>query len=418
MPDKLWHAGTSGWLSAISGKRLRLNEGHDHAGPAPSRPRLALIATSPFAINAFWPKHLEAMRHVYDVTVLVNEIDAKLPGVVTKLPEGVRLVSVEIQRNISPIDDLQALRAIYGYLASEKPPIVITMTPKAGLIGMLAGRMARVPVRIHWFTGQVWATSNGVRRKLLKAADKIIVANATILLADSHSQAELMVREGIVAGTNLEVLGSGSVNGVDCARFMPNPHARSEMRAQYGFAEDDIVLVFAGRINRDKGIPELIEAFGRLTASDRRVRLLLVGPDEGQLLGGQLPEGLMAVGYTLAVERTLQAADIFCLPSHREGFGQVLIEAGACGLPSVASRIYGITDAVVDGVTGLLHAAGDPADIFDKVHTLVSSPQLRATLGRNARERAIAEFSNERLTGLLMKRLESLAAISVPSSKL
>lgn len=379
------------------------------AAPAPAaRTRLAVIVTSPFAVNAFWTRHLAAMRHAYDITVLVNATDARLQGVVTLLPEGVRLVPINLVRPINPVYDIAVLWAIGRHLRRERVQIAISMTPKGGLVGMLAAWGTSVPVRIHWFTGQVWATRGGFMRQLLKTTDTITAACATAAFVDSQTQADFLATQGIADRQKLEVLGSGSVSGVDCERFAPNANVRREVRAQLGLAEGEVVLVFAGRINRDKGVPELIDAHGRLRAAGHRIRLLLVGPDEGQLLAQDLPEGVVAVGYTQTVERYFQAADIFCLPSHREGFGQVLIEAGACGLPSVASRIYGITDALLDGVTGLLHTPADAADLFAKIERLVVSPDLRQKLGSAALERARCEFSSARLTALLMARLDGL----------
>jgi glycosyltransferase involved in cell wall biosynthesis len=372
------------------------------------KPRLALIVTSPFAVNAFWTNHLDTMRRAYAISVLVNITDPQLKGVVTALPAGVELVPLKLQRDIRLADDWRALLAIHRYLVDEKIAIAITMTPKAGLMGMLAAKWAKVPVRVHWFTGQVWATRKGWMRQLLKATDRITIQAATAVLADSHTQADFLAREGIAARSKFEVLGSGSVSGVDCEVFKPDAAARQEVRTQLGIADDEIALIFAGRVNRDKGVVELIEAFARLRRAGHKVRLIMVGPDEGNLLAQPLPEGLIAMGYAQTVHRYFQAADIFCLPSHREGFGLVLIEAGACGLPAVASRIYGITDAMLDGVTGLLHTPEDPGDIFQKVERLIQNPELRQRLGQAARQRALNEFTSARLTKLLMARLKNL----------
>jgi glycosyltransferase involved in cell wall biosynthesis len=375
---------------------------------ASRRPRAVVIATSPFAINSFWSEHLSALRAHYDVRVIVNANDPLASGVVVKVPDGVQVVSIDLHREISLVHDFQALRAIRRYLMQERVQLVVSMTPKGGLVGMVCARLARVPVRVHWFTGQVWATRKGVMRHLLQTTDKITAQAATHLLVDSHTQADFLASQSIVARNRLEVLGSGSVSGVDCERFKPDPAARQAMRAELGITDAETVLVFAGRINRDKGIIELIEAYRRLRDRGHAVRLLIVGPDESRLLEGTLPAGVITIGYTRQVERYLLAADIFCLPSHREGFGLVLIEAGACGLPSMASRIYGITDALIDGVTGLLHRPEDADDIFRTAEQLIASSALRERLGAAALTRARTEFASQRVTQLLVARLTAL----------
>lgn len=398
-----------GCLHALPGfEGCELIAGQTRTSPILRRPRAVVIATSPFAINSFWGEHLLALRAHYDVRVIVNTNDPLASGVNVKVPDGVQVVSIDLHREISLVHDVQALRAIRRYLLREHVQLVISMTPKGGLVGMVCAKLARVPVRVHWFTGQVWAKRRGLMRQLLQTTDKITAQSATHLLVDSHTQADFLASQGIVARNRLEVLGSGSVSGVDCERFKPDAPARNAMRAELGILDTETVLVFAGRINRDKGIIELIEAYRRLRASGHAVRLLVVGPDESGLMKGALPEGVITVGYTRQVERYLLAADIFCLPSHREGFGLVLIEAGACGLPSMASRIYGITDALVDGKTGLLHRPEDADDIFRTAEQLIASPELRERLGAAALARARSEFGSRRVTQLLVDRLTTL----------
>lgn len=372
------------------------------------RPNVALIITSPFAVNGFWASHLDALRKFYNVSVLVNAVDQQLKDVVTKVPPGVTVIPLNLRREINPLDDLRALLAIRRFLIDNNVLVVITMTPKAGLTGMLAARWANVPVRMHWFTGQVWVNRTGWMRHLLKSTDRVTVRASTACLVDSHTQVDFLVQENIAPRSRFEVLGSGSVSGVDCNKFAPDAETRREVRAELGIGDEEIVMVFAGRVNREKGVPELLEAFARLKTAGHRVRLLIVGPEENQVVPRPLPDGVVMVGYTQSLHRYLKASDIFCLPSHREGFGLVLIEAGACGLPAIASRIYGITDAMVDGVTGLLHTAGDPAGIVANAERLIENPALRRQFGNAARARALNEFSSKRLTDLLLDRIASL----------
>jgi glycosyltransferase involved in cell wall biosynthesis len=281
---------------------------------------------------------------------------------------------------------------------------------------MMAAKLAGVPVRIHCFTGQVWATRGGIARWLLKSMDKIIALCSTHLLADSASQRSFLIGENIATGARISVLGSGSLSGVDTNRFCPDPAAKERVRRELGIPADSLCLIYVGRMKREKGVLDLLDAFWRLRAEHNELHLLLVGPDEEGLLTGINDSRISAIGYTKNVESYMSAADIICLPSYREGFGSVLIEAASVGLPAVASRIYGITDAVVEGETGLLHQPLDTEDLACVLGQVIDSDSLRTRLSSQARRRAIDLFGAARLEkllgGFLHERLESNAAMS------
>jgi glycosyltransferase involved in cell wall biosynthesis len=227
-------------------------------------------------------------------------------------------------------------------------------------------------------------------------------------LADSASQRLYLIEEGIVAPEKIEVLANGSMAGVDILRFRPDAHARGQVRSRLGIEENACCLLYVGRLKRDKGVLDLIEAFKRLHSRFTNLHLLLVGPDEEGLdsLVRNISQ-IHRIGYTQAAEEYMAAADVFCLPSYREGFGLVLIEAGAVGLPVVASRIYGITDAVVEGETGLLHKPGDIVDLTLKIESLLEDATLRRMLGETGRSRVSALFSAELVAAAMANFLQS-----------
>jgi len=317
-------------------------------------------------------------------------------------------VNLPIAREISPLADLLALFAFWRLLRREKIQVIHSNTPKAGLLGMIAGMLAGVPVRIHWFTGQVWATKKGFARWLLKASDRLLAACATNLLADSTSQAKFLISEGVVRRSQVAVLGEGSVCGVDTARFQPRPDIRSRIRADYGIADTDIVALYLGRLKPDKGIPELASAFLIAAQQCPDLHLLLVGPDEGGMrevvaqVIADVSDRVHFVGFTTEPEAFMAAADYFVLPSHREGFGSSVIEAAACGIPTIGSRIYGLSDAIVDGETGLLVLVSDVASLADAMIRLTLDADYRRTLGAQALERARRDFRQEVLTNALL----------------
>ncbi len=361
------------------------------------------VTTSPLIVNFFLIPHLLRLRDDYMVTLVVNTAG----GVALKPMPGVEIVSISIPRNISMVGDVAALLRLLCLFRQRRFSLVHSFGPKAGLLTSLAGAIMRIPARIHTFTGQVWATRGGLMRCVLKAADRLIGALTTVVLADSPSQKAFLEKEGVLPLGACKVLGSGSVSGVNTDRFKANPGARAAIRGELGIPDQAVLILFLGRLKRDKGIPELLQAFRLLHDAYTNAYLALVGPDEGECLSevpgiGAAAAQVRSRGYTPVPEHYIAASDILCLPSHREGFGSVIIEAAAAGIPAVAARVYGITDAVVDGHTGLLHEPANATDLAAQLKRLVADPNLRSRLGENARLRVIAEFAEEKLTGELV----------------
>lgn len=361
-----------------------------------SRPRLCYVVSSAMTVSAFLKDHIAAASAHYDVSVVANTDDGEL---LHRLGLAATLHPVAVVRRISVLRDLSALLALVRLFRAERFAIVHSVSPKAGLLAMLAARIAGVPHRVHTFTGQVWVTRRGWRRWLLKQADRVLAALTTRALVDSPSQRDFLLAERVLAANKSAVIGKGSICGVDGARFRPDDAARNVLRGELGIASSAPVLLFLGRLNRDKGVLDLAAAFVRVARCFPEARLLLVGPDEEGITSAVIDicaavqDRVQFIDYTNQPERFMAAADIFCLPSYREGFGMVVIEAAAAGLPAVASGIYGVTDAVVDGQTGLLHPPGDVAAIAEKLTELLVAPDRCRAMGERARLRAQADFS-------------------------
>jgi glycosyltransferase involved in cell wall biosynthesis len=220
------------------------------------------------------------------------------------------------------------------------------------------------------------------------------------VFADSASQCHLLEKEGIVRPGGVTILGNGSIAGVDLARFRPDPVVRNALRAEAGIADEVPVFLFVGRLVRDKGVFDLVEAFAALSALHEHWELWMVGPDEDglqstlQAAGDRLGGCIRWFGPTLIPERYMAAADVLVLPSYREGFGSVIIEAAACGIPSIAYRVDGVIDAIVDGCTGLFVDKGDVQCLSDAMNRLGDERSIRKTLGEAAYLRASSEFSS------------------------
>jgi len=367
--------------------------------------KACVVVASEMTLRTFLVAQLVAMQARYDVTVVVNTTN---PALLEDLGVSARLRPLPIERAIAPLCDLRCLASLVRLMRTERFDLVHSMTPKAGLLAMIAARIARVPVRIHTFTGQVWATRTGIARAALRWLDKMLARTATFVLADSQSQRAFLASERVVSASKIAVLANGSVSGVDATRFRPDPVRRRVIRESLGIPMTDVVLLFVGRINRDKGVMDLARAFAILADRRADIRVLVVGPDEEGLtraihdVCSRHLARLHFCAYTNAPEDFMTASDILCLPSYREGFGTVIIEAAAAGLPAVASRIYGLVDAVVDGETGLLHEPADFDGLAGQLERLISSPELRRSLGAAARVRAARDFSQPTITSAVL----------------
>lgn len=363
----------------------------------------------------FMLPHLKALQANWRLQVLANTQEADL------LQKRGLVVPVEfapVERQIRPWADIKALWCLFKKFRTERPFAVHTLTPKAGLLGMCAAWLARVPVRVHTFTGQVWVTRQGLMRWVLKAADQCIAALATDVLVDSPSQRNFLIQEGVVSAQGSAVLGEGSICGVDTQRFSPNRPARQEVRADLGSTNDALVCLYLGRLNRDKGVLDLAAAFSQVANQHTKAELWVVGPDEDDMFTqmqsvlGTCSQQVRRVGYTNEPERFMQAADLFCLPSYREGFGSSVIEAAACGVPALASRIYGLTDAVVEGQTGWMHEAGNVQDLAAQLDALLEAPTQLQIRGEAARANVERVFEQSLITNAMLAfyktRLETL----------
>jgi glycosyltransferase involved in cell wall biosynthesis len=366
--------------------------------------RICFVTTSPLIVNFFLVPHLLRLKERYRVSLAVTH-----PGEVPLRPlPGVEVIPLAIPRRIDPLRDAAALFRLGRLYRSRGFDLVHSFGPKAGLLSTAAGKLAGTRARLHTFTGQVWASRRGMMRGLLRAADASTARLATHVFADSGSQRAFLEREGVVPKGRCEVLCAGSVSGVDLKRFRPDAQARAAVRDELVIGADELIVLYLGRITRDKGVLDLAQA-----ASGKAV-LVLVGPDEQGLreevlrLRGPHAARTRFAGYTDLPERYLAAADVLCLPSYREGFGSVVIEAAAVGLPAVASRIYGVVDALADGRTGLLFNAGDAAELGQKLDLLLVDQTRRRGMGAAARARAVADFPQERLVSALEERYRAI----------
>jgi glycosyltransferase involved in cell wall biosynthesis len=378
--------------------------------------RICRVATVPFFVAHHLKSQIKATAAAGHEVVIVSSSGPQLVQLVKEL--GVQAHPILIRRMVSPLSDLKSLIAMYRYFSRERFDIVHSTTPKAGLLCAMAAFFARVPIRLHTFTGQPWARLARPLRWLVKHGDRVIVWLNTRCYADSRSQADFLVSQGVVAPGGIAVLGHGSLGGVDLVQFNPDRWRtrHAEIREEMGIPPGAKIITYIGRVTRDKGIGELVVAFKHLINSGINAYLLLVGPFEPERdpLPDEVEEQIRhetrikAVGYSTEPERYMSVSDVFCLPSYREGFGNVVIEAAAMGVPTVGTLIVGLVDSVVDGETGILVPPRDVDALANALSRVLRDESLRMRMGKAAQERARGLYDGNIVNQLLLVEYERL----------
>ena len=374
--------------------------------------KVALVATAPLVVKFHLEPIIEKLKIDYDVVVLTNLSSQDENNFLDILPDGVRYIDTKMERKIAPSSDLKSLLVLLRFFMKEDVDIVFTLSPKAGLLGSFASYIGRVPVRIHAFTGQVWQTKIGGVRSLLKWMDKLIHLFSSKVLIDSHSQRRFLIDNNVVSEEGSIVLGDGPLVGVNTMKFSSDPVNRKSFRENVGIAWDTIVFLFVGRLDREKGITDLLEAYSSMKKRSSNTALWIVGPNETDL--GELDESSDTISsesvqffpYTPNPENFMLAADVFCLPSYREGFGTVIIESAACGIPSIGSNISGLSDSIVNNKTGLLVNVGDISSLSAAMIKLAEDDSLRMMLGKKAMLRAREKFDQQMVVSRLVEFLK------------
>ncbi len=376
--------------------------------PEVSLPKLKVIrvVTASYVVPWHLANTLNRMPADFEVCVVGQGVSS-----CKDVYPDVRWVDIDLNRKINLVSDLLALFALCRIFISCKPDIVHSIMPKAGLLTAIAGLICRVPVRIHTFTGQVWATKTGAARAVYYWLDWLINSLNTICLTDSPSQSAFLHAHKISnSGRPLPVLSKGSLSGVDVARFnLPALTERAgHLRKQLGLNEANFVFAFIARKTRDKGAVDVLKAFALVSKTHPDARLLFVGPDEsggeiGDLLKSDqgLFNNVLDVGQVENHELYLAISDVLCLPSYREGFGTIVIDAAALGIPTIGSNIPGLVDSIMDGQTGVLFPAGDVNALAGIMKDFLENPGKYEKMRLHAKARVNEFFTADLLYGAL-----------------
>ncbi len=363
------------------------------------------VVTASYVVPWHLANTLKRMPADFEVCVVGQNVSKN-----KDLYPDIKFVDIDIHRKPRPISDCVALFALCRFFLAYKPDIVHSIMPKSGLLTALAGFICRVPVRIHTFTGQTWTERAGLGRYFLYLLDRLVISLNTICLTDSFSQSAFLLEHKISnSGQPLPVLSSGSLSGVDVTRFnMPRlEESANQLRADLGLGKEHFVFAFIARKTRAKGAIDMLKAFSFMLTVFKDARLLFVGPDEdGEIerlrkTNSELFINVIDVDHVNNHEVYLAVTDVLCLPSYREGFGSIVIDAAAMGIPTIGSCIPGITDSIVDQQTGVLFPAGNVEELAKLMLAFIENPQICQTMGSRAKARVEDFFTADHLYAAL-----------------
>lgn len=318
--------------------------------------------------------------------------------------EGIRTIPVEMTRSITPIKDLEGLWKLYIIFKREKPFIVHTHTPKAGTLGMIAAKLAGVPHRIHTVAGLPLLETTGIKRKLLDFIEKITYSCSTIVLPNSYALRDIIVQQDYCSINKLLVIANGSSNGIDTEHYSTTKvtdESIIKLRSKFNISKDDVVYIFIGRIVRDKGINELVEAFQSISETYTNAKLIVVGYKETLLdpispsteLIMQNNRNIIETGNIEDIRPYVAVSNILVLPSYREGFPNVVLQASCMGLPCIVSDINGCNEIITNDFNGLIVPAKNSAKLKEAMLELYHNPNTTNDLAKNSRSNIIKKYN-------------------------
>ena len=374
------------------------------------KPKLFRISTVPMSLNLLLKGQLKFLNEHFDVTAISGE--GKDLDIVAER-EGVKTHPIEMHREISIKQDLKSLWQLYRYFKKEKPDIIHSITPKAGLLSMFAGKLAGVPVRMHTFTGLIFPHKEGYMKHTLITMDKLLCRCATHLFPEGEGVKQDLLKYKITKKP-LKVIANGNVNGVDLDYFNPeqlNPNEVESLKKAFHISEEDFVFVFVGRLVIDKGVRELVRAFNNISKKHKNAKLILVGPKENahnprkrkmfHIINQN--EQILSVGFQEDIRPYLAIANVFILPSYREGFPNAVLQAGAMGLPSIVSDISGCNEIIENNINGFLVPPKNQTELEEVIHNLFINKNLINSMKDNSRKIVKDKFNKDIVWNALLK---------------
>jgi len=380
-----------------------------------SQPKLIRITTIPLSLEKLLEGQLSFMAQNYDVISISSEPERLMEY---GKNENIRTYSIPLTRRITPFNDLICICKLYFFLRREKPLIVHSHTPKAGLVGMVASYLARVPIRLHTVAGLPLIEASGFKRRILMLAEKLTYRLANNIYPNSNGLYEFIINSKLTKSSKLKVLGNGSSNGIDTTWFSRKNYSTDEiqnLRMEMNIPENDLVFLFVGRLVKDKGINELVESFQLLQNDHQNCTLLLVGPFEDHLdpLDERTRENILnhnkiiTTGYQPDVRKYFALSDLLVFPSYREGFPNVVLQGGAMELPSIVTNINGCNEIIENEVNGIIIEKKNVTELYEAMKKLYENKDLRTKLSNNSRKMIMDRYEQSEFWNILLNEYRS-----------
>ena len=380
------------------------------------KPKLLRVTTIPQSLWKLLEGQLEYMSEHFEVFAVSSRSENFLELLEER--ENVSTHAITMTRGISPLKDLKAIYQMCKYIGRIRPDIVHTHTPKAGLVGIIASRIMRVPVRLHTVAGLPLETRDGFKKKLLLLVEKIIYKNATKVYPNSRGLSKFIVENDLEKQENLKIIGKGSSNGIDLNVFTEDHELiqkGKDLRKQFKVAESHFVFLFIGRIVKDKGIEELLKAFDKLTKEQNNLKLLILGKAEPHLdpISKESQEilnsnvDIIAPGYQKDIRPFMSMSDAFVFPTYREGLPNVLLQAQSFSMPCIVTEVTGNTDIVEDGFNGVFVDKENWMDLYKAMQLILTDSEVRETIAKNARKTIEDNYDQKFVWQELLKEYQS-----------
>jgi glycosyltransferase involved in cell wall biosynthesis len=368
-----------------------------------SKKKLVRITTVPLSLDKILDGQLAFMNNHYEVIAVSSEKEY-----LTRCAknEGVRFKHIEMTRKITPIKDFISLIKLISFLKKERPLIIHSHTPKAGILAMLASKITNIPIRLHTVAGLPLMEEKGNKKKMLELIEKLTYSFSTFVFTNSNGLYKYIIDNNYVSKSKLKVIGNGSSNGVDVNYFSPTSVSEKEkekLKSSLGILENDFTFVFVGRIVADKGINELIKAFDTISFQNNAIKLLLVGEQESHL--DPLNENtlklistnknIIKTGFQKDIRPFLAVSDALVFPSYREGFPNVIMQAGAMELPVIATNINGCNEIIINEKNGVLIELKNNGAIVKAMVRLIEDEAFYKNLKSNARSMIVSRFERK-----------------------
>jgi glycosyltransferase involved in cell wall biosynthesis len=378
--------------------------------------KLLRVTTVPSSLAILLRRQLLFMQQNGFEVVAISADGKEVADIVRN--EQCKHLVIPMTRTIAPLSDLRAVISMYKIIRREKPDIVHSHTPKAGIVAMLASYLARVPVRMHTVAGLPLMEAKGTKRKLLNIIEKLTYACASKIYPNSKNQARFIIEHGFTKPKKIKVLGNGSSNGIDTEYYHANPdiiEQSKQLKTKLGISHENFVFIFVGRLVKDKGIGELVQAFKEIQKKYSFTRLLLLGEEEPELdslkeetireIKGN--ENIIPVGFQKDIRPFLALSNVLVFPSYREGFPNVPMQAGCFNLPSIVTNINGCNEIIEDMKNGLIVPVKDANALLSAMERLITDKEAYFIMKENARKMIVERYEQRIIWKLLLEEYQT-----------